>query len=71
MSNKEKAIRLMESIPDSNLDFVVAFLENMVEDIADDIFCEKLYQDYLNSPDKGEFVSLEEVLRDLGDSDGV
>ncbi len=71
MSNKEKAIKLMESIPDSSLGFIVAFLQNMVEDIEDDIFCEKLYQDYLSSPDKNEFVSLEDVLRDLGDSDSV
>ena len=65
MSNRETAIRLMENIPDEKLSFVVAFLENLQEEAEDDAFCERLYQDYLQSPDKDEFVPLEEVLRKM------
>lgn len=71
MTNREKAIALIQNIPDDDLGFVVAYLQNLTEDLADDLFCENLYQDYMNSPDKDEFVSLEEVLRDLGGSNRV
>ena len=69
MSNKEKVINLVDKIADEKLNFVVAYLQDLSEEIEDDIFCEKLYQEYLNSPDKDEFVPIEEVLKGLGKND--
>ncbi|MBD5129057.1 MAG: hypothetical protein HDT43_03910 [Ruminococcaceae bacterium] len=65
MSNKEKVISLIDNIPDEQLNFIVGYLQNLCDEIEDDMFCEKLYQDYLHSPDKDEFVPIEEVLKGL------
>ncbi len=65
MSNKEKVIRLIASIPDEQLGFIVGYLQNLCDEIDDDVFCEKLYQNYLRSPDKDKFVPIEDVLKGL------
>ncbi len=56
MSNKEKVISLIDNIPDEQLNFIVGYLQNLCDEIEDDVFCEKLYQAYLRSPDKDKFV---------------
>ena len=65
MSNKEKVISLIDNIPDEQLNFIVGYLQNLCDEIEDDMFCEKLYQDYRHSPDKDKFVPIEEVLKGL------
>ncbi len=65
MSNKEKVISLIDNIPDEQLNFIVGYLQNLCDEIKDDVFCEKLYQNYLRSPDKDKFVPIEEVLKGL------
>ncbi len=69
MSNKEKVINLIDTIPDEQLGFIVGYLQNLCEEIEDDLFCEQLYQNYLNSPNKGEFVPIEDVIKGLGKND--
>ena len=69
MNDREKIRRLLETVPEYKLGYVIAYLQGLnAEEEADDAFCEKLYQDYLNSddPDKDEFVSLEEAARACG-----
>ena len=41
---------------------------NLADEAADDAFCEKLYEDYLNdaSPDKDEEITLEELAKREG-----
>lgn len=69
MNDREKIRRLLETVPEYKLGYVIAYLQGLnAEEEADDAFCEKLYQDYLNSddPDKDEFVSLEDAARACG-----
>lgn len=64
MSNKEKIIELLNSVPDYKMGYVLAYVQGITADEeADDLFCEKLYQDYLNDPDpeKDEGITLEEL----------
>lgn len=69
MNDREKIRRLLETVPEYKLGYIIAYIQGLnAEEEADDAFCEKLYQDYLNSddPDKDEFVSLEEAARACG-----
>ena len=62
MSEKELALKLLDEVPAYKLGYVIAYLQGITADnAADDRFCEKLYQDYLASEDKGEYVTLEEM----------
>ena len=67
MSNKEMAINLIDQTPEYKLGYVVAYLQGLLADEAeDDAFCEQLLEQYENSSDKGEFVPLEEVAKMCG-----
>lgn len=67
MSNKEMAISLIDQTPEYKLGYVVAYLQGLLADEAeDDAFCEQLLEQYENSSDKGEFVPLEEVAKMCG-----
>ena len=64
MSERERAVQLLKEVPDYKIRYVIAYMQGLIADeAADDAFCEKLYQDYLNDPDpeKDDFISLEEV----------
>ena len=64
MSNKELAIQLINQIPDYKLGYAIAYLQGLYADeMLDDMFCQKLLEDYENSTDKGEFVSIEEAMK--------
>lgn len=67
MSNKELCLKLMESLPESKLGYVLAYIQGLLADEADDAaFCEAIYQQYEADPDKGQPVSLEEAAKQLG-----
>ena len=38
----------------------------VIEEMADNAFCEALYKRYLNSPDKDDFIPLEDFAAELG-----
>ena len=64
MSNKDLAIQLINQIPDYKLGYAIAYLQGLYADeISDDMFCQKLLEDYENSSDKGEYVSFEEAMK--------
>lgn len=64
MSEKEIATRLLENVPTYKLGYVIAYLQGlMADENADDMFCENLCETYENDPDKGEFVTLEEMAK--------
>ena len=66
MSKKELAIKLLDRVPEYKLRYVIAYLEGLTADEdADDEYCEQLYRKYLADPDKGDFVSLEQVEKSL------
>ncbi len=71
MSNKEAVINIIENIPESQMGYILNMLQNFqmaLEDAADDAFCQRLYEDYLNDddPEKNEGVEIEKFAEDLG-----
>lgn len=69
MSNKERVIQLIESIPDSKLIFVVDMLENLKayagEEIMPDEWDLKMLADAEKEND-GQTVSIESLASELG-----
>lgn len=62
MSNREKVIALLDSVPDYKMGYVLAYVQGITADEeADDIFCERMVENYLNDPDpeKDDAVPLE------------
>lgn len=68
MSNKERAIQLLDSVPDYKMGYVLAYIQGITADEeADDIFCQKMVEDYENAPEEEkEDVPLEECLKEWG-----
>ena len=68
MSNKEKAIKLLDQVPDYKLGYVLAYIQGITADEeADDMFCQKMIEDYENAPDEDkEDIPLEECLKEWG-----
>ena len=69
MSNKEKVVQLLDSVPDYKIGYVLAYIQGIVADEeADDAFCEQMLQDYQNdqSPDKDDEYTLEECKKEWG-----
>lgn len=67
MSERERAMQLLDAVPDYKLCYVLAYMEGLTADEnRDDAFCEQLYQNYLNDPDRGQFFTEDEVCKELG-----
>ena len=70
MSNKERAMQLIESLSEYKMGFAVAYLQGLcaAEEAEDEMYCQNLYRDYLNDaePDKHDTVSIEALASDLG-----
>lgn len=69
MSNKEKVIELLDSVPDYKMGYVLAYVQGITADEeADDLFCERMLESYENDPDpeKDKGYSLEDCKREWG-----
>ena len=67
MSEKEIAMKLLENVPAYKLGYVIAYLEGITADeSSDDAFCESLCEEYEANPDKGQFVSFDEMAKMSG-----
>ena len=67
MSNKEKIIALLDSVPEYKIGYVLAYVQGITaEESADDAFCEQLRRQYENDPDRGKTMTEEELCRELG-----
>lgn len=68
MSNKEKVMELLDSVPDYKMGYVLAYVQGITADEeADDIFCERMVANYENAPDEDkEDVPLEDCLKEWG-----
>ncbi|MCD7724317.1 MAG: hypothetical protein LUI12_01980 [Clostridiales bacterium] len=69
MSNKEQIINLLDNIPDYKMGYVLAYVQGVAADEeADDIFCNRMIENYLNDPDpeKVKGIPLEECLKEWG-----
>lgn len=52
MSNKERIIELLDSIPDYKRGYVLAYVQVLAADEeADDIFCQRMLENYQNAPE--------------------
>lgn len=72
MSNKERVIELLESVPDYKIGYVLAYVQGIVADEeTDDIFCQRMIENYKNDPDpeKDKTYSLEECMKEWGLND--
>ena len=67
MSEREQAAALLSAVPEYKMGYVIGYLQGLVADeAADDAFCMKMYEDYLNDPEHGDFVSFEDALKECG-----
>lgn len=67
MSNREKCVDLLKNVPDYKIGYVLAYLQGLTADEeADDAFCERMLQNYLNDPEKNESYSLEDCVKEWG-----
>ena len=69
MSGHEKIQDLTRNLTESQAESVARMIElylHELDSIADEAFCEGLYQDYLNDPNKGDTLSFTEALKELG-----
>ncbi|MBD5451826.1 MAG: hypothetical protein HDR25_04195 [Lachnospiraceae bacterium] len=69
MSNKEKVVQLLDSVPEYKMGYILAYIQGITADEeADDLFCQKIVEDYENDPDpdKGQEFTLEECKKEWG-----
>ncbi len=72
MSTKEQIYNIIDSFSDEQLTqvytMIVSVKKMLDNEAADDMFCRKLYNDYMNDtdPDKDETVSLNKLADELG-----
>lgn len=68
MSDREQVKRIIDMLPDYKIKQILIFLRGVQfdDELEDDAFCEKLYQQYLEDPEKDIGYSLEECKREWG-----
>lgn len=70
MSNRERIIALLDSIPDYKMGYILAYVQGIHADdeIEDEIFCQRMLENYENDPDpeKDKEFTLEECKREWG-----
>jgi len=69
MSNREKCMSIIDFFTEEQLIAVADMLESakkLAVETADDAFCAKMYENYLENPDKGEAVNFEDFTREIG-----
>ena len=67
MSNRERVIDLLRSVPDYKMGYVLAYVQGITADEeADDAFCQRMVENYENDPDpeKDKGYSLEDCKRE-------
>lgn len=70
MSNREQIVQIIDQLPEYKLNRLLLFLQGVAfdDDMEDDLFCERLYQSYLDDPDPGkhETITLEDLMKQEG-----
>ena len=73
MSERELAKQIIDKLPEYKISSLLLFLRGIQfdDDIEDDLYCQKLYEDYLDDPDpeKDETYTLEECKKAWGIED--
>ena len=70
MSEREQAKQIIDNLPEYKIGNILLFLKGVQfdDDMEDDLYCEKLVQDYMNhsDPGKAETITLEELAKREG-----
>lgn len=67
MSEREQVIALLDSVPENKIGYVLAYVQGLTADEnADDIYCQQLYSQYQDDPEKDKSFTLEECKREWG-----
>lgn len=69
MSTKEMIVNLLDKIPDYKIGYVLAYIQGITADEdADDLFCERMVQNYINDPDpeKDQEYTLDDCKKEWG-----
>lgn len=69
MSNKEMIINLLDNVPEYKMGYILAYVQGITADEeADDIFCQKMLEDYKNDtdPEKDKTYSLKDCKKEWG-----
>ena len=69
MSAKKQAAALLDLVPEYKMGYVLAYVQGITADEeADDLFCERMLEDYDNDPDpeKEKTYTLEECKKEWG-----
>lgn len=65
MSEREQAKQIIDKLPEYKISNLLTFLQGMQfdDEMEDDLYCQKLYEDYLNNPDpeKHDTITIEEL----------
>ena len=65
MSEREQAKQIIDLLPEYKIGRILVFLKGVQfdDELEDDLFCERMVEDYLNDPDphKHDSVTLEEL----------
>ena len=69
LSNRERVIQLLDSVPDYKMGYVLAYIQGITADEeADDAFCRQMVEAYRNDPDpdKDETFTLDACKKEWG-----
>ncbi|MCC8079776.1 MAG: hypothetical protein LIO57_06935, partial [Oscillospiraceae bacterium] len=69
VSNREKVIALLDSVPDYKMGYVLAYVQGITAgEEADDDFCQRMLENNKNDPDpeKDKGYSLDDCKREWG-----
>ena len=69
MSNKEKIVQLLDSVPEYKMGYVLAYVQGITADEeADNLFCQRMLENYENDtdPEKDQCYSLEDCMKEWG-----
>ena len=70
MSEREQAKQIIDLLPEYKISYILLFLKGVQfdDELEDDLFCERLVEEYLNDPDpeKHDAISIEELARREG-----
>ena len=69
MGAREKIIALLDQVPEYKMGYVLAYVQGLtVDEDADNLFCQKMLEDYENDPDpeRDKEYTLEECKKEWG-----
>lgn len=67
MSARELCVKLIDSVPDYKIGYLLAYLQGLVADEPDDdAFCEKLLAEFEKDPERDVSYSLEACKKEWG-----